>query len=137
MVAGLILGLFTGIAKDVSFITMLKNRKLSNRDDERLPLEQIGTSGKNASISVYRFCLIATMLSIFILTNRQLYVARASAYANQLQQIAAPFLTEKQILIYSSSFAQTQTRSDYVELVESPRKVISINKATDQGFAIF
>ena len=77
------------------------------------------------------------MLGLFIVSNRQMYVIRVSAYANQLQQIAAPFLEEKQILVYSSSFAQSQTRSDYVALVDDLRKVISSHKATDPGFAIF
>jgi hypothetical protein len=133
----LILALLTGIATGVIYTTMFEYRKRSRSDDERIPLREISGSSKKVSIAALRFCIITAMLSLFIISNRQIYVIRASAYANQLQRIAAPFLTDKQILVYSSSFAQAQTRSDYVELVEDLRRVISNNKAIDPGFTIF
>lgn len=134
----LILILLTGIATGVIYTTMFAYRKRSRSDDERLPLREIGGSSKKVSIAALNFfCIITAILSLFIISNRQIYVIRASAYANQLQHIAAPFLTDKQILVYSSSFAQAQTRSDYVELVEGLRRVISNNKAIDPGFTIF
>ncbi len=133
----LILALLTGIATGVIYTTMFEYRKRSRSDDERLPLREISGSSKKVSIAALKFCIITAMLSLFIISNRQIYVIRASAYANQLQHIAAPFLTDKQILVYSSSFAQAQTRSDYVELVEDLRRVISNNKAIDPGFTIF
>ena len=133
----LILALLTGIATGVIYTTMFEYRKRSRSDDERLPLRENSGSSKNESIAVLRICIITATLSLFIISNREIYVIRASAYANQLQKIAATFLTDKQILVYSSSFAQAQTRSDYVELVEDLREVISNNKAIDPGFTIF
>lgn len=133
----LILVMLTGITTGVICTTMFEYRKGSRNDDEYLPIREISGSSKKAGISMLRFFIIAALLSLFIISNRQIYVIRASAYANQLQKIAAPFLTDKQILVYSSSLAQVQTRSGYVELVEDLRRVISGNKAIDPGFAIF
>jgi hypothetical protein len=134
--SSLLLALTTGIVTGVSVTIIIEYRKRTSRANEQLsPL--LSSISRKQGIAMYQFYLIAVLLGLFIVSNRQIYVIRVSAYANQLQQIAAPFLNEDQILVYSSSFAQSQTRSDYVALVDDLRKVISSHKATDPGFAIF
>ena len=135
--SSLVLALATGIVTGVSGTIIIEYRKRTSSADEPLSPILSSRNSRKQGITMYQFYLIAVMLGLFIVSNRQMYVIRVSAYANQLQQIAAPFLEEKQILVYSSSFAQSQTRSDYVALVDDLRKVISSHKATDPGFAIF
>jgi hypothetical protein len=134
----LILLLLIGIVAGVTTSIMHEYRKRPTRDNEWAPLREArGSSDRKTSIAIYSYLPIVLMLSLFITANRQLYVIRASAYANQLQQIAAPFLTDKQVLQYSSAFAKVQKRSDYVELVAKLRTVISSNKASSPTFTIF
>jgi hypothetical protein len=134
------LGMLSGVVTGLLGTRFLINRAFGFKDSTR------EISGDNALRRLNRseriakqgfWVLLPLLVTIVILGNREIYVVRASAYMNQLQQIASPFITDQQSKIIRSSFAQVQTRIDFVKLVDTLLLVIKNNGANAPKFSIF
>ncbi|MFN6340023.1 MAG: hypothetical protein ACK41W_15020 [Cyanobacteriota bacterium] len=87
--------------------------------------ERRGSSLK--TIRVRKIIRIMNVLFAFIIVvigNREIYVSRTSAYARQLQDIAAPFLDDQASKTIRSRFAQVRTKKEFIELVEVLKRTI-------------
>jgi hypothetical protein len=72
---------------------------------------------------------VAMAFVIVVVGNREIYVSRTSAYARQLQDIAAPFLDDQSSETIRSRFAQARTKKEFAELVDSLERIIKKRNA--------
>ena len=72
---------------------------------------------------------VAMAFVIVVVGNREIYVSRTSAYARQLQDIAAPFLDDQSSETIRSRFAQVRTKKEFAELVDSLERIIKKRNA--------
>ena len=72
---------------------------------------------------------VAMAFVIVVVGNREIYVSRTSAYARQLQDIAAPFLDDQSSETIRSRFAQVRTKKEFAELIDSLERIIKKRNA--------
>jgi hypothetical protein len=132
------LGLISGVAIGSIRLRWAASRLFKDDDiNTEINSQSVKLRQRSRSKSILPWLLFTLLATVLILGNREIYVVRASAYINQLQQIASPFISNEHAKSLRSSFAQVQTRAEYVSLVESLLSVIKNNNAHAPIFSVF
>lgn len=125
-------GVMGGLAGFIAAPSFFAKRRFSN-----------GQRPRNRVILLLRnhVVVLAALFALSLLAAVQVgrvgYVIRAANYADQLQQIVAPYVTPAERLRYSSKFAQVTTRQEYVSLIEELKLVAQKNAAKVPDFALY
>lgn len=79
---------------------------------------------------------IFTVMYLFYPVIRNIYINDSISYFEELLTICKPYIGQKSYDILKSSFAQIQTKEDYVRIINELQEIAQKNKATVREFNI-
>ena len=88
----------------------------------------------NWTVVIYSLSVI---LFVLVQTTRINYIHRAATYAEQMQAIIAPYISEQDAAVLRSRLAQAASSKEYKTIIEEMRAIADKNQAKWPEFEIF
>jgi len=148
-ISATLLAILTGVATGVMLVVMFfpqgsifkKPSAPNTEDPEQLAAYHQSLLGHLSTLKKIKLSLVIVLAVVltfqFLMTQRVIYVSRATAHFNRLCLIAAPYMSEGELTRIRSIFSQTSTRDEYVSVIRKLQGLIEQNGARAPSFSIY